>query len=122
MTRLSRFMKSEKFLFSLMGLSIILIVLNLVTVKSALIGACASILYFLIGGNFVGVHLLREEQLLIRVALGAFVLLSLMGLGGWAFIIIRGLGVTETAVILAATLFFVVFVRYKVGKSLKGKD
>jgi len=115
-------MKNEKFLFSLMGVCILLIVLNQVTVESALIGACGAILYFLIGGNFLGVHLLKEEQLLVRVSLGALVLLSLMGLMGWVFIIFRGLGIKEIAVVLAATWFFVVFVRYIGSRSLKGKD
>lgn len=119
MIRLSRYAKSEKFLFSMMALSAIVIVSNHVTVNSALIGACGSILYFLIGGNFVGAYLLKEEQLLVRVSLGALVLLSLMGLMGWVFIIFRGLGIMETAVVLAATLFFVVLVKYISIKSLK---
>jgi hypothetical protein len=119
---LSLYLRNEKILFSIMAFSVVLIVLNLVTIKSALIGTVGSILYFLIGGNFVGVHLLGEEQPLVRVSLGALVLLSLMGLMGWLFIIFRGLGVMETAVVLAAALSFVVFARYLGSKGLKGKD
>jgi membrane-associated PAP2 superfamily phosphatase len=120
--RLSLHLRNEKVLFSLMAFSIVLIVLNLVTIKSALIGTVASILYFLIGGNFVGIHLLKEEQLLERVSLGSLALLSLMGLMGWAFIIFRGLGIVETAIVLAATFcFVVVVVRFKRANGVKGE-
>lgn len=116
------YVRNERILFSLMALSIVLMVLNLVTVKSALIGAFGAVLYFLIGGNFVGVHLLREQQPLVRVSLGALVLLSLMGLMGWVFIIFRGLGIVETAVVLAATFcFLVLVVRFKGAKGFEGE-
>jgi len=120
--RLRLYLRNEKVLFSLMAVSIGLMVVNLVTVESGLVGAVGAVLYFVIGGNFVGVYLLKEEQPLVRVSLGALVLLSVMGLLGWVFIIFRGLGIVETAVVLAATFgFVVVVVRFKRANGVKGE-
>lgn len=102
--------EDRKFLFSLLALAIALIVVNQFTIKSMVLGVCGSVTYFLIGGYLTGRYLLKEEQLMISVSLGALVLLALMGLAGWIFIIFRGLGVIEMAVILVAAFSFLVLV------------
>lgn len=108
--KLSQQVKDTRFLFLLQALAIVLIVANLLTVKSLLIGFCGSVLYLLIGGNFVGLYLLEEKQVFVRVALGVLVLLLLMSVLGWLFIIFRGLGVFETAAVLVATFAFLMLV------------
>jgi hypothetical protein len=101
-------MKKRNILFLLLALAIILIITNQFTVKSMVLGVCGSVIYFLIGGYLTGRYLLKEKQLMISVPLGVFTLLALMGLVGWVFIIFRGLGVSEVAVILIAAFIFLV--------------
>jgi len=109
--------KDTKFLFLLLALAIIVIVANQLTVKSLLIGLCGAALYLLIGGNFVGVYLLEEKQVLVRVSIGTLVLLLLMSILGWLFIIFYRLDVFETAAILVATsAFLMLMVKLKVSK------
>lgn len=102
--------EDRKFLFSVLAFAITLIIVNQFTIKSMVLGMCGSVTYFLIGGYLTGRYLLKEEQLMICVSLGALVLLALMGLVGWVFIIFRGLGVIEMAAILVAAFSFLVLV------------
>lgn len=106
--KLKRYITDVKFGFVWLAFAIFLIVMNGVTVKSAIIGLCGSLIYFLIGGNLVGTYLLEEEQLLVRVSLGGLIILSLLGLFGWLFIIFYRLGIFETAAVLAATLVLLI--------------
>lgn len=104
--------EDKKFLFSVLAFAIALIIVNQFTIKSMVLGICGSVTYFLIGGYITGHYLLKEEQLMICVSLGALVLLALMGLVGWVFIIFRGLGVIEmTAILIAAFSFLAVLAR-----------
>lgn len=102
--------EDRKFLFSVLALAIALIIVNQFTIESMILGLFGSVTYFLIGGYLTGHYLLKEEQLMISVSLGALVLLALMGLVGWVFIIFRGLGVTEMAAILVAAFSFLAVV------------
>jgi hypothetical protein len=104
--RLQFRVEDERFLFSFLAFCIILIIGNQFTIKSVVLGICGSVLYFLIGGYLTGGYLLDEDQLMVRVALGALVLLAFMGLVGWVFIIFRGLGAVEVAVIMVAAFSF----------------
>ena len=108
--KLSLHAKDTKFLFALQALAIVLIVGNQLTVKSMWIGLGGSVLYLVIGGNFVGIYLLEEKQALIRVLLGMLVLLLLMSILGWLFIVLYKLGVFETAAILVATYAFLMLI------------
>lgn len=86
--------KDSNFRFTLvLFVAILVIFLNQVLALSIVVGAFASVLYFLIGVVFLGRAFFEDEVLLFRFMLGGLVLLVLLGLVSWVVMIAYSLDV-----------------------------
>lgn len=91
----------EKFLFTTVSCLMILIIsLNSTFSLSPALGIIASLSFFLINILFLGNTLFREEIPFLRFILGGLMLLLLLGITGWAILIIYKLDIIGSAVTL----------------------
>ena len=86
--------------------SVLVVSLNLVFIGSTIIGACASMVYIITNGYLLGNVFFREEKVIFKVALGALLLLILLGLIGVLFAIFHRLSTIEVATVLLTGCIF----------------
>ena len=104
----------------------IVISLNLTFVQSVIIGACASILYIIANGYILGTLFFEEEKVMLKTALGALLLLILLGLISLPFAIFYRLGAIEVTVLLlvgcAFNLLGDTYARRKASKTTQRRE
>lgn len=84
-------------------IAILTIFVNSLIFRSVLMGAPASLVYILINGNLMS--RVFDKELKLRLPLGILLLIAILGIFGWAFMVLRALGVMEvTAVLCISTL------------------
>lgn len=99
--------RDERFSFTLVSVfAVLMIFINLNLTNLLLIGAIASILYFLINGTFLGCVFFKGERFVMKLLLGDLVLLALLGFVSWATVVISNLGVANVVIVLLAVTAF----------------
>lgn len=93
--------QDEKFLFTATSfVTILLILLNLFSITSPVIGALASVVYFVINAIFLERFFPRETNNFLRFMLGSLLLVLILGLTSWMMLIIYNLDVIPSATAL----------------------
>lgn len=110
----------KKFLFSSISYaSVLAIFLNLTVLASVirqqativvpLVGALASLSYFLINGTFLGHFFFKEESFFLRLLLGNLLLIVFLGFVAWVVIIVSNLDITRSVAVLFIVAIFASF-------------
>jgi len=93
-----------------MFLAVALIMVNQIVQESMLLGVVASLLYIIIGSYLLGSALFEEEQLVVRLPLGGFLLLGVMSVLSWLVGFFNfHIGIFESGAILLLT-FLLLFI------------
>lgn len=93
--------RDQNLLFTIVSLIMILaIYLNQTFVNSTIMGATASVIFFLINAILLGTAFFEGEIPFIRLILGSLMLLLLLGVIGWITLIIYNLNVPNTSAAL----------------------
>lgn len=120
MMNFNNLVRNKRFLLLIVFLSLALIMVNQIVLKLMVLGTIASLMYVIVGGYLVGTALFEEEQLVVRLSLGALLLLSFMSFLSWIVVIFNfHIGVFEAGGILLATSLFLVIVMH--GRAIKEK-
>ena len=91
----------EKFLFTAVSYFMVSIIfLNSTFILSTALGITASLLFFLVNTVFLGHTLFEKEIPFVRFMLGSLMLLLLLGIIGWAILIIYNLDIIRSAIAL----------------------
>lgn len=91
----------KKFLFTMLSFAAILLIFtNLNTVNLPLVGAIASIIYFLVNGAFLAYTFFEKEKPFLRLALGTLSLIALLGVVSWLVMIIHNLDIIRSTIAL----------------------
>jgi len=95
--------EDRHFVFTLaLFVAVLVVFLNQVLNLSVVVGAVASVFYFLVGVVFLGRAFFEDEVVLVRFLLGGLVLLVFLGLVGWVVMIVYSLDVWMSALVLCA--------------------
>lgn len=93
--------RDGKLLFTQLSLlSVFLTFVNMVFIRSAVLGIAPSLIYFLINAMFLGNAFFDDEAPFARLGLGSLLLTATIGLIGWAILIAFGLDVLLTTLTL----------------------
>ena len=93
--------RDKKFLFTTFSLLMILIIyMNQIFANSLIIGAIASLIFFLLNTIFLGEAFFKEEISFIRIVLGNLTFLLFLGTIGWITLIVHNLDINSTSVAL----------------------
>jgi len=93
--------RDGKLLFTQLSLlSVLLTFVNMIFIGSAVLGIVPSLIYFLINAMFLGNAFFDDEAPFERLGLGSLLLITIIGLIGWAILIAFGLGVLLTTLTL----------------------
>jgi len=96
--------QDEKLIFTIASYaSILTIFLNVGTVQSPIMGIVASFIYFFINATFIGQALFHDHSLFTRFLLGILLLIVILGLVGFAIMILYNLDNLRTAMVLSMT-------------------
>lgn len=96
-----RIASNPKFVFTLTSYALILMIyINLNSIKSAGLGIALSIPYFWINGIFLGYAFFSNEGRFLRLILGILLLAMLSGFVGWLIMVIYNLDVFEFTLVL----------------------
>jgi len=99
--------QDKNFLFTIVSYSVApLMVLNLNTLKSPLVGLIASAIYFAINTVFLGNAFFEKENTFFRSMFGILLLTMLLGFVGWLTLIIYNLDDTRVAIVLLVVATF----------------
>jgi len=101
------------FLTLLSYATILTIFINLTTIQSPLIGAVASVAYFLINATVLGRFFFEKEQLFFRLIFGNLLLIMLLGLVSWAVMAIYNLDIIRSVTALCIVTTLSSFLRLK---------
>ena len=94
----------KKLSFTILSyISILTIFINLSLTSTPIIGVPATIIYFLINSAFIGMALFQNENLLLKLLLGALLLIVILGLTGLAVMILYNLDNLRSAIVLSIT-------------------
>jgi hypothetical protein len=92
---------NPKLVFTLASYALILMIyVNLNSVKSAGLGIALSIPYFWINGIFLGYAFFSNEGRFLRFVLGILLLVMFLGFVGWVVMVIRNLDVPGFILVL----------------------
>jgi len=117
--RFERHIVNDPIFFTLTSYASILITyINLSTIKSAGLGIATFILYFTINGVFLAYAFFEKEGRFFRLVFGALLLTMLLGLVGWAVMVIYNLDIPE----LTLVLFIVSTISSLVNNRMKNKN
>ena len=109
----------KKLSFTLLSyISILMIFINLNLTSTPIIGVPATIIYFLINSTFIGTALFQNENLLVKLLLGALLLIVILGLTGLAVMILYNLDNLRSAIVLGITTF----IASVLNKGMKSKN
>ena len=93
--------RDEKSLFTIVSyIAVIIIYINLSQLKSTVMGVMASAIYFVVNGVFLGRAFFREEKAFLRLLLGLFSLVIILGLVGWTILVVYNLDEVRTLLVL----------------------
>lgn len=99
--------RDAKLRFTLLSYILVLIILlNLTSFQSPIIGLSASLVYILINAVFLGRAFFGSQELLFRLILGILVFMMLLGFVGWFILTIYNLDIMASVLVLliAATV------------------
>jgi len=115
-SKLENSVVSDKiFLFTFLSYATVLVVfLNLNSLKSPIIGLVASVIYFLINGIFLGNALCRKETAFFRLMFGILLLIVLLGFVGWLAVVSYNLDVPSLTLVLFVVATLCSFLNRKV--------
>ncbi len=85
---------------------VLIILLNLSTSSTPVIGIPATILYFLINATFIGHGVFQDERALIRFLMGNLLLIVVLALAGLVVMIIYNLDTNRIVLVLSIVSLF----------------
>jgi len=87
----------------------VIMYLNVITLRSSILGIAASIPYLVINGASLGAAFFENETAFFRMALGILLLLIVLGFVGWLAVIIYNLDHAQFALVLFIVATFSFF-------------
>jgi hypothetical protein len=117
LSKLENFLVADKLLLStiICYLTIAAMFANMTTAKSQVIGAVAAAVYFLVNSVFLGRAFFADENSLLRLTLGALLLVMFIGLVGWIVVVVYVLNVVTVILVLAIVAVICSVLRKTVG-------
>jgi len=107
--------RDQKFAFTILSyITILLIFVNMLLINSPAIGVVTSAIYLLINATYLGHALFREENAFVKFMLGLLLLTVILGLVGWAVMILYNLNIIGAVMVLSITSSFASFLNKKV--------
>jgi len=79
---------------------VFLIFINVTSAHSTILGVSCTLVFFLINSIFIGKAFFSNERAFVKVLLGSFLLIALLGLVSWATMVIYNLDETRSTVAL----------------------
>jgi len=80
---------------------VLLIFVNLNTIRWAVVGVVVSFVFFLINAIFLGSAFFKKEEPFLRLAFSGFLLVAIIGLVGWTVLIIYNLDIIRSTIALS---------------------
>jgi len=109
----------KKLAFTILSyISILMIFINLNLTSTPIIGAPATVIYFLVNSTFIGMALFQNENLFVKLLLGTLLLVVILGLAGLAVMILYNLDNLRSAIVLCITTF----IASVLNKGMKSKN
>jgi len=106
--------RNKIFFLTLLSYATILIIfINLTTIHSPLIGAIASVTYFLINATVLGRFFFEKEHIFFRLIFGNLLFIMLLGLVSWAVMVIYNLDIIRSVIALCIVTTLSSFLRLK---------
>jgi len=99
--------RDRAFLFTLASyVAVLAIYVNLIMLKSLVLGSIATILFFLINSIFLGNGIFKKEDALFRFVFGVLLFVMLLGSLNWVALITYNLDISKStlALLAAATI------------------
>jgi len=96
--------QNKNFLYTIVSYSIIFVIfVNLISLRSPLIGLMTSVIYSMINSVFLGNAFFGRENAFFRLIFGVLLLIMLLGFVGWLIMTIYNLDVIRFTLVLIIT-------------------
>jgi hypothetical protein len=97
--------------------TVVVLFLNLNTVRSPILGVPTSILFMLISSSMIGQALFRNETTLMKLMLGNLIVIVTLGMTGWIALILHNLDNTSILIVLLVTASIAAILNKRVNSS-----
>lgn len=111
----NRITRDQKFAFTILSyITILLIFVNVSFINFSAIGVVTSAIYLVINATYLGHAVFREGNAFVEFMLGLLLLTVILGLVGWAVMILYNLSIIGAVMVLFITSSFASFLNKKV--------